>query len=169
MKKKGQEEIVGFIMIIVLVSVILTIFLGISLRQKTPIRAESIEVYQFLASMSEYTSSCAIRFVPDYSSVSELFENCLDGNRCIDGKDSCDVLNNTLTGTFQKAWLAGNKAEIKGYRFKANYVTGNGSEGAKEEKIAELNAGNCTLDSRGAEYVTPAFPGRIVLSMETCY
>ena len=73
--KKGQEEIVGFVLVIVLVAVIFLIFVGIFVRQDSnSTRQESIEVYQFLDSFMQQTSECAIGFEPAYSNVGELIQ-----------------------------------------------------------------------------------------------
>lgn len=166
--KKGQEEIVGFIMIIVLVSIIFLIFLGIGLRDKGPVRAESLEAYQYLESLSEFTSDCAIRFVPDYSRIGELFSDCLDGNKCIDGRDSCEALNETVKSILDSSLLVNNEASMKGYILNADYVKGNSSLGSESSNIISLSKGNCSSDIRGAEYIMPAFPGRIIIGLEMC-
>jgi len=94
--KKGQAEIVGFVLIIVIVSVVFLVFLGISLRKNVADVTESRDVYQFLESSMEYTTSCVTSFYPDYRKLGELFDECLSGNNCLDGEESCDILNETL-------------------------------------------------------------------------
>ena len=58
--KKGQEEIVGFILVVVLVVVILVIFLGIQLRNPEPEQRQSEVLYQFLESSMEQTTNCTL-------------------------------------------------------------------------------------------------------------
>ncbi|MBI2057207.1 hypothetical protein HYT91_03060 [Candidatus Pacearchaeota archaeon] len=56
--KIGQEEMVGFALIIILVSVILLVFLAFSLNKPKTEATESYEVNSFLQSSLQYTSSC---------------------------------------------------------------------------------------------------------------
>ena len=57
-RKKAQEEMVGFALIIILVAVILLIFLGFSLRDQEKETIESYEVESFIQSFLQYTSDC---------------------------------------------------------------------------------------------------------------
>jgi len=167
--KKGQEEIVGFVLIMVIVSVVFLIFLGISLRTgSNGIRSESSEIYQFLESSMEYTSSCSYSSTPDYFSLGELFEECYSGNNCLNEKNSCDVLNTTLVEIFESSWNIDPEGEgvVEGYEFVSMYVADSSAEG---EEIISLKEGDCNGPIKGASYLSPAFPGKIESSLKICF
>lgn len=162
--RKGQEEIVGFVLIVVVVSVVLLIFLGLTLTGDSEIRRESRDVSQFLDSAMEVTSDCAVNFVPDYSRLGELFEECYSGSRCVDGREACEVLEADFEGIIGASWQIGEEFPVKGYNFSSFYTTN-----LTEEEIISFSDGNCNGSISGADYLTPAFPGRIVGRLELCY
>ena len=163
-KKRGQEEIVGFVLIMVIVAVVFLIFLGITLRKGGVSKRESSEVYQFLESSMEYTSDCAIRFVPDYSTMGELFEECYGGMRCIDERDACEVLEQEMRSLLDSSWNVGPDGLVKGYEFISSYENEETSE-----QILSIQTGNCNNTIKGASYLIPAFPGKIQNTLSVCY
>jgi len=163
--KKGQEEIVGFVLVIVLVAVVFLIFLGFSITQVPDTFTESVDVSQFLESSMEFTTSCVTSFYPDYRKLGELFEECLSKNNCLDGKSSCEVLNSTINQIIESSWKIGEDRPLKGYEFISEYES---SGESPSEIIISLNSGNCTNSIRGASYVTPAFPGNIESRLKIC-
>ena len=163
MKRIGQEEAIGFVLIMVIVSIIFLVFLGISIRTPEGDRIDNIEISQFLESSMEYSTECAIGYVPNYASLSELFDDCLSGNRCSDGKSACEVLNSTLIGIFEASWEVSPESAIKGYRFTSTYSTN-----ASKEIIIELSKGSCEGRKRGSGFPLPAFPGKIENNQEIC-
>jgi len=167
MNKKGQEEIVGFAVIMVIIAVVFLIFLTISIRPDQGDR-DSRDVQQFLESSMEITSDCAVNFVPDYERLGELFSECNKGRRCLDGRNSCDVLAENVQEVVESSWQIGPDRPIKGYIFESVYVT-NSSGQRNEEKLASISSGSCNGSMSGAEYLIPSFPGRIVNTLDLCY
>jgi hypothetical protein len=158
---KGQEEIVGFVLIVVLVAVILLILLAINLRNKNPIIPEkSEEIYSFLESTLQYTSSCATAYEPAYSTINELMRNCYDGRNCISGKKSCDILNETLIGILDSSWKVGPESSVKGYVMNITRRTNKTSE-----EFLYIKKGSCSTEIRGAEY--PSYP--LSAELKICY
>lgn len=163
--RRGQEELVGFVVIVVLVAIIFLVLLAIFVRKPgVESREESIEIYQFLEGAMKQTSDCAISYEPNYLEVGELIEGCYDGQRCLDGEDSCLVLNSTFALLIDNSWNVGEEYPIKGYMFNASY-RGNQTE----DEIFSLGKGSCSGSIRGSEYLTPAFPGTIVSTLRLCY
>ncbi|OIO81813.1 hypothetical protein AUJ84_00245 [Candidatus Pacearchaeota archaeon CG1_02_32_132] len=161
--KRGQEEIVGFVMIMLVMVIVLLIFLGLSFRNKDTGTRDSKEIYQFLESMGEYTTGCQIRN-SEYADLGELFERCWSNDNCLNDEDSCVVLNKTLKDIFENSWNVGPEAIIKGYEFTSLYKSGD-----NEEKIVSLSFGICEKSIIGADYFLPAFPGRITNTLKLCY
>lgn len=125
MFKKAQEEIVGFVMIVLLVTIILVVFLGFYLRgHKQDYRTESVEVSQFLDSMLEYTTECSLTNGYSYASVSSLASDCAERNSlCSNGRSACQVLQNSTKEIIESSWFFGQENPEKGYRF--NVKAGN--------------------------------------------
>jgi hypothetical protein len=167
-RKKGQEEIVGFVVIVVLVSIVLLVFLGIIIRQDSSAgELESVELFQFLESSMEYTSSCATSYVPDYSSLGELLEKCQSGEGiCTSGERPCDVLERTFEEILDDSYFTSEDGEVKGYEFRSEYNE-RGSDLTEELILIEM--GECTNRSViGSELPTFAYSGTIVSSLKLC-
>lgn len=161
--KRGQEEIVGFVLIIVLVAIALVIFIGISFRNSGSERLESTDVYQFIASSMEITSDCALATSEDYAQVKDLFRACQAGKTCYDGKDSCGHLKEILGQVIDKSWNVQDQGSIASYNWLSEYVIGD-----TREKLLEIKRGNCTGSSYGSSYPIPAQAGRIDNSLVVC-
>ncbi len=163
--KKGQEELVGFVMIVIIVAVIFLVLLGIFVRQDFETSdKDSTEVFQFLEASMEFTTECAVGFEPDFSSLGELINDCYLGRKCVNEESACDVLNNTLENVLESSWNIDSKGFYKGYEFFSVYSTN-----SSEEKIIELEKGICDNSFIGAEYLSPSFPGVIVSSFKLCF
>jgi len=137
--KKAQEEMVGFALIIIIVAVILLIFLGFSLRNGEKEAVESYEVESFLQIFLQYTTDCRDNL--ESLSVQKLINDCRKENTCLDGRKSCDVLNETLKEIVEKSWKVENGSSVKGYNLRIS---------SNEEEMINLNKGNQTFSSKGA-------------------
>jgi len=138
--KSGQEEMVGFALIVIIVAVIILIFVGFSIKkpQKEPI--ESYEVESFIQSFLQHTSDCKDKI--EYLSVQKLMIGCFDNEKCEeDGRETCEVLNATLTGILNEGWKVGEGGLTRGYLLEV-------SSGVK--KIVSIQEGNVTKNYKGA-------------------
>ena len=165
-RKRGQAEIVGFVLIIVIVAVVFLIFLGISLRKGVSDVTESRDVYQFLESSMEYTTSCVTSFYPDYRQLGEMFKECWSERSCLDGRYSCDVLNETLFQIIENSWRIGEENPNKGYDFISVYKAS--PQSTEEEEFVSLSSGECSGNYKGSGYLIPAFPGNIESRLKIC-
>jgi hypothetical protein len=164
MRKKAQEEIIGFVLIVVIVAIIFLVFLGIFARQKAPVtQKESTDVSQYLESMMEYTSDCAISYVPAFSNLGTLVKDCDSKFMCQSGKSACETLNRTLREAIEMTWKIGADRPIKGYIFNASYVSD-----STARDVMFIMEGKCSSNRMGAEYLSPAYPGTIRSSLEIC-
>lgn len=163
-RKKAQEEIIGFGAIVILVAIILLVFLGIFIRQSGSTKQESIQASQFLDSIVQYTTPCALDFEPNFLSLDELINKCSSQDTlCISGEKTCEVLNKTLSEILDSSWSASPEKPIKGYKFQALYSTN-----VSQETITEISKGDCSQSSslRGAD---KPLPNKIVISLELCF
>lgn len=113
--KKGQEEMVGFVLIVVLVIIIGIVFLGISLRNPASnIEKDSKLISSFLGSISSYTTDCEIPQSVNRD-IGELISDCYNGEICGDGKTSCEVLETSLKGILNASYIVSNGSYTRYY------------------------------------------------------
>jgi hypothetical protein len=139
--KYGQEEMVGFALIMILVAVILLIFVGFSLKDSQKDVTESYEVESFIQAFLQYTTDCADGYEPRYYSVGKLITACNNGERCLDERDTCEVLELTLGEITGASWKVGENLPVKGYELK---ILSNNKD------MMIIQKGNFTENSRGA-------------------
>ncbi|MEM4153150.1 MAG: hypothetical protein QXK80_03515 [Candidatus Pacearchaeota archaeon] len=119
--KKAQEEIMGFVIIILLVMIISLVFFAFALRRGGPIiEPKQAELDDFLNSMLSYTTNCEIN--SKNQSIRELIRYCNDipTRTCKDDRKVCVALNSTLENMFQELQGQGMRianAPIHGYEF----------------------------------------------------
>lgn len=111
--KRGQEEIVGFIIIVVIVAIILLFFLNFYLKSEKKESLESYEINSFIQSFLSYTTEC--RDYLEYFSIQDLIFECDSKGVCLDGQESCEILNSTLEDIITESWQIGEDRPIKGY------------------------------------------------------
>lgn len=138
MIKKAQEEMVGFALIIIIVAVILLVFLGFSLSSSKKDTVESYEAESFIQTLLQYTTEC--RGDLEYLPVQKLIFSCYEGEECVNGKKSCEVLNSTLEGILEQGWGVGEESPVKGYELRIISET---------EEILDMRKGNITGNSKG--------------------
>lgn len=145
--KKAQEEMVGFVMIMILVAIIMLVFLAIWIRQGPDEPDVSIEVSQFLDAMLEHTTECA-RFGTSYLSVDEMMNLCRDGRSCpagiADGEDACEVVGDTAQEIIENTYAFGTESFEKSYNFKVIRTTN-----TPVEELVALGE-ECAGTTRGA-------------------
>ncbi|MEK6819527.1 MAG: hypothetical protein AABY10_06375 [Nanoarchaeota archaeon] len=165
--KRGQEEMVGLVVIVIIVAVIFLVFLGINISKNNVVKTQkSSETSHFLDAMESFTSECTLNGYT-YLSLSDLFEHCNKGSLCVGGKKSCEVLEGSLKALIEKSWNFSPESATKGYRFEAFFE----SESGKRNKLdlKELENGNCTTQLRGDDRVKPVGKGdKIVYSLVLC-
>jgi hypothetical protein len=138
--KIGQEEMVGFGMIIIIVSVVLLIVLGFALRQNSSSdNLQNYEVESFIQSFLHYTTDCENSI--EALSIDKLIFTCYTKEQCIDGRDSCQVLNETMSGIIKESWAVGDKSPYKGYELN---ITVEG------KPLINMDSGNKTANSKGS-------------------
>lgn len=138
--KKAQEEMIGFVLIIIIVAVIILVFLTISLRKSSQ-DVESYEVESFIQSLSQTTTNCSIGYYPDYLDVRNLIKQCSNEKVCLDGISACVILNQTLIDLIENGWQVGENRPYKAYIFEAIYY-GN--------ITVHMEKGNFTQNHKGA-------------------
>jgi len=130
---------VGFVVIIIIVSVILLVLLSFMLRSPVSKAVDSYEVESFIQASLQYTSTCENQI--EFLSIEDLIVSCEEGGTCLDERNSCDVLNESLRGMIENAWNIGEGSAVRGYKLKVMI---------DEEEKFTLKEGNETRNYKGA-------------------
>ena len=138
-KKQAQEEMLGFALIIILVSVILLIILGLSFRGGQKDLVESYEVESFIQVMLQYTTECETNL--EFLSLQKLIRACVNNDLCLDGQNSCDVLENNIEEILDSNWNLEDESTIQGYEF---------SIFENNETLVTFTKGNSTNNNKGS-------------------
>ena len=166
--RKGQEEIVGFVVVVVLIAVVALVFLSFSLRGDVQTR-ENVGLSYLVESVAEYTTSCSLYVAPDYASIGELYRACYQHTLCSDGVDSCLVLNQTLLPLINQSLRVGVDTPLRGYRITINALESvTGGERRLVPILTHLE-GNCSTGTqRGASDFRASGQAEIRATITTC-
>jgi len=168
--RRAQEEIVGFILIVVILAVILVIILGISLNKSTTTRGESVIAYQYLESIMEQTTTCLLGQNTPPLKLDALISECYATDTlCEDLTTSCETLNTTLHTLLTAAWHVTPDTKLKGYKLSSIYSSEPTPDELEQEHITTIETGNCNNTRIGNSYISPEFPGTITTSFTLCY
>jgi len=138
---KGQEEMVGFALILIIVAVIFIILLSSYLRNSSQSEAiENPEVNSFIQSFLQYTTNCEVN--SENLSIQKLIFACEAGEICSPNVNSCKVLNTTIKGIIQESWDIGEENPVKGYNLLIF---------SKQSKILNISQGVVTNNYKGSE------------------
>lgn len=163
--KKGQQEIVGFILIVVIMVVIGVIFLGISLRNTNGgIIQEDVELTNFLSASMKYTTDCVLR-EPFYSELSDVAEGCYSNRVCSDSRTACEVLNQTYRSMIEKLWIVGSDRPLKYVSINIFYQSDIENIETKQPDFFFTESGNeslCSVKRAGR------FFGGMIVEMNVC-
>lgn len=167
-KRKGQEEIVGFVLIVVLVVIILIVFLGIQLRKPPTEQSESDLIYYFLESSMEQTTNCTLSEGASYLALDELIRECHEtGSSCFGGATSCDIAKDTFTKLVNGSFAIGPDFPYRGYDVSASYNF-NSEAQPQTESVLNITSGNCSNTYTGSSYLIPEPPGSINVRVKLC-
>jgi len=163
--KKAQEEVVGFAVVVVLVSVIFVIILGFSMNKPTTQDKQSTDVRQFLESIREVTTDCSLSgSIP--ANLKELMGACYSRTYCSSGAKACDELNNTMKDILEASYSPSEEAHIKAYIFSIDFETSS----SQRENLITQKSGNCSSNSyRESDDFFPYTNGQIFTELRLCY
>ena len=158
MNKSGQQEIVGFVLIVVLVMVGLMVFLIISIRDDGE-EGMSAGVSNMLDVLMRTTSDCAIVYEPDYDRFEDLFKSCFKGDSCNNLNGSaCEYLNESLRDIVSS--MVRSDASVGAWE--ADFFIRDG------EGILRWSEGNCTGVSSGAQRSIISGGTSLIVRMRIC-
>jgi hypothetical protein len=121
--RKGQEELVGFGLILILVAIVFLVFISIYVKKPT----ESVTDYEsnsFVQAILQYTTTCQEDNLKNLT-IQELISKCKEGlSNCYSANSivikPCNVLNTTIGKIANESWRVVPNSTIKGYSFIIN-------------------------------------------------
>jgi hypothetical protein len=168
LEKKSQQEIAGFVIIVVLVSVIGLVLFSLTIgRGETKIN-NNAEISHLLDASMYYTTDCAINFMPQYENMEELIKSCFNKERCLNEKDSCEVLKENFEKITERSLVINQDSPNKAYKLNIYYRVLNSTipdlEILKTEKGEFKNCSSKTGSSRSIS----SGEGNIEIELEVC-
>jgi len=135
--KLAQQEMVGFILIVVLVIFALMVFLIIS-ANKPLVSVDSPATKSLMSSILAYTTDCVFS-EPYKTNVMELMIGCYEDKKCVNmNKMACEYLNETLSNVMGS--LIDSDPTIVAYTIETYWQS---SSDEKPEAFYRLNSGLC--------------------------
>jgi len=157
-RKKAQEEMVGFVLIIVLVAVIALILFAIGIR-KPKEEGTSRDIDNFLSSALLFTTECKPSLERNYD-LKDLIKACYEGEDCLSGEKACNVLNKTANNLIKTSWEISEESKERGYIFKIYQ---------KNENLIYLSKGEETSIKLGGEVFIPVSRDNLYMRLELFY
>ncbi len=161
MENKAQQEMVGFVLIVVLVVVGMMVFLVISLKN-SPETKNSIQVGNILDAIMKTTTNCAIIYAPDYDNFQDLFKSCYKAKRCSNlNISACDYLKTNLQKVVKT--MMNTEATVSSYQLNFFSKDSTGQQG-----IITFCKGNCTGDVSAAQRNIISGSENLIIQMKIC-
>jgi hypothetical protein len=161
-KNKAQEEIVGFVLIVLLIAVIGLVLLFFSLNGSSKeVSRESKIINSFISSLMRQTTDCKIGGIR--RDVSYLVRRCYIGGNCDNGVGVCDYLNETLEKIVDNSFLVSETSPVRSYNLRIFSETN--SNVLELSKIAE---GGCSGVRSYSERAISGGKEDITLRFEIC-
>jgi len=155
--KAGQEEMVGFGLIIVIVAIIFIVLISLYIKKPTE-ELSDYEIDSFIQSALQYTTTC--EDASGNQTLQKVIEKCQKNELCAyKNMNPCIILNATIKNMIRESWgNVGTEGPIRGYNFIINI-----SENGDEEEIQFLNIKNgvATNEYKGSGQILP-YSGDII-------
>jgi len=167
MKTKAQHEIAGFVVIIIIVSIVGLIFLSLSIGKGEVKKKTSVEISDFLQASMYYTTECADSYIPNYEDMQDLIKSCYKNEKCLNDEMACEVLNKTFSSLIKESFQVSEQSKNKAYILRIYYET----DDLPDEQILKIEEGvfkNCSSET-GASQAIFYDPGQIKVELDFCY
>ncbi|MFZ5954980.1 MAG: hypothetical protein ACOYT4_01015 [Nanoarchaeota archaeon] len=162
-RSKGQQEIAGFALIVVVVLIAGFIFLIITAKKGND-NVNSKEIDNFLSAMMHSTTNCAIEYEPNYDNIQDLIQSCFNNKKCSNlNRNSCEYLNETLDNMMTEMIKSEN--QIANYSLNINYEDKDNKQGII--KLGHIDV-RC-INKRGAMNIQAVKAGKIKTELIFCY
>jgi len=165
--KRSQHEMMGFVLIIIVVTVMGLVFLGF-IFMKAPEKRNSAEVSNLLEASMYTTSGCVTSYVPEYKSIQRLITDTYKNpnQKCSDGRTLKSVLKTTLKNLLDQSLQVHEDGVNKAYKLKIYYSDQN----RPDEELLFFEEGvfaNCSIRVGGWHPIQKD-AGTINVELEVC-
>jgi len=158
--KRSQHEIAGFVLIVLIVSIIGVVFISIAFAKGGVSSQSSIEVSNLLEASMYSTTNCAINYIPQYRDIQDLIKECFKdqtGNfrTCLGEEDVCEVLERDLKEIIDEGLVVGEQSPNRAYKLDIYFTYGDDVN--PNEEILSLNNGifsNCSAVVGGGHSIS---------------
>ena len=169
--KNGQEEMTGFAMIIIIVSIIGLVLLAFMLRKPSTSQYNSFEVQQFLDTAMKIRSSCTLAFDNAPLRMADLIQQCYSNSAdsCNSGQKVCKSLQISMNDIINSSWQINPQAPYTGYKMEISLEYPSNSSKAPA-KILNATGGSCKNNFYGGQAILPEKSGdsNFVTRLQLC-
>ncbi len=180
--KRGQQEIVGFVVIILIVVIVGVIFLGIMLRKQKleSIEPDDVKISSFLSASADYTTDCVVS--SNYADIKRLLKECYRNptQTCLEqdsagfelsARKICNVLDQTYAEMLESLWKVGEDRPDKYLKLTLlnQAILDSGDYGSKEV-IKEIEQGDESLckNRKAGQTLIYSSGDALIIELEVC-
>ena len=156
----AQEEMMGFVLIVILVAIIGLIFLSIALRTEKE-SPNDRNIQNLLQSLEQVTTECKTNV--EYLDITDLTKKCVEQGTC-NGENACEVLERELKNILNKSLPCGEEFPVKSYEMAIFY-----NDTTTFSEIMNIKKGEWEGKKVGAEYKSPINSGEITTILKIGY
>lgn len=158
--RKAQEEMTGFAMIIIIVSIIGLVLLAFMIRKPSTSQYNSFEVQQFLDTAMKIRSACTLAFDTAPLRIADLIQQCYSNSAesCQSGQKVCKSLQDTMKEITNSGWQINPQAPYTGYKMEIFLEYPSNSSKAPT-KIMNISEGLCKNNFYGGQAILPEKSG----------
>ena len=141
-RKSGQEEMVGFVLIMILVMVILLIVLGFVLTGKKGIEEKDYQLDSFLESALQITTNCSMN--GKILTLKDMVPQCVTKQKCENtNEDICKRMETIFRGAINQSFNPGKESYVKSFSLNIYKI-----DGEQKETVTSISEGSQTKTSR---------------------
>ena len=167
--KLAQSEIVGFAVIIVIVTIIGLMFLSFSIGRGNENKKTSAEISDFLQSSMYHTTNCTTSYIPNYKSIQDLIKSCYRNENCINlDKMACAVLKEDFSKIVKYSFNVSDDYSNKAYKLNIYYEDLVVEDREELMNFTEGNFNNCSFEA-GASQAIFMDNGNLNAELDFCY
>lgn len=142
--RKAQQEMIGFVVIVVLVSIIGMVFVFLLISRADNKENGNPEAASLLESLMHYTTECAINYIPQYKDGEGLINSCYNNELCLNQKEACVVANQTFTYLLKTSLDINPSNKNKAFNLNAYYTSNSSNEAIPILYINDGKFNNCS-------------------------
>ena len=168
----AQEEMTGFAMIIIIVSIVGLVILTFMLRKSSDSGFNNYEIQQFLDSTARIKSTCKLPLGSSNLRISDLIQECYSSsaNACESGEQTCASLQSAYQDIIGKSWNINPDSQYTGFKIDIFFKPSSNSSSISPSNMLNISQGVCGSNYYGGESFLPEKErtGTFITRMELC-